>query len=122
MHSEQLQMHSKKLYYTAGSFIAQQKVLLHDRKVSLAAETGKRFLLRQKQRISPLCSVFPWTWTRTQRLRTTWQWQNGTLKPILQSARPDFLPGKRNVKKTPHKPVIQTHPIIIRTYCCFEKI
>ena len=48
MHSGQPQMHKKKLYCTAGSLIAQQKVLLHSRKVSPALETGEKFLLRQK--------------------------------------------------------------------------
>ena len=48
MHSKQLQMHSKKLYYAAGSFIAQQKVLLHSRKVSPTAETREKFILWQK--------------------------------------------------------------------------
>ena len=41
-------MHSRKLYCTAGSFITQWKVLLHSRKVSPTAETGEKFLLRQK--------------------------------------------------------------------------
>ena len=89
-------LHRRKLYCTLEGFIAQQEVLLHSRKVSYAAETGETFLLRQKHRISPLCSVFPWT----QRLRINWQRQNGTLKPILRSARPNFLPRKRNVKRT----------------------
>ena len=48
-----------KFYCIAESFTAQQKVLLHNRKVSLVAETREK--LWQKQRISPLCSVFPWT-------------------------------------------------------------
>ena len=48
-------MHSRKLYCTAGSFIAQQKVLLHSRKVSPAAETGEKFLLRQKLEKSFFC-------------------------------------------------------------------
>ena len=41
-----------------------------NRKVNPTAETGEKFLLRQKQRINPLCSFFPWTWT--QRLCTSW--------------------------------------------------
>ena len=98
MHSGQLQIHSRKLYCTANGFIAQHEVLPHNRKVNPTAETGEKFLLRQKQRISPLCSVFLWTWT--QRLRINWQRQNGTLNPILQSTRPDFLLRKRNVKRT----------------------
>ena len=71
-------LHRRKLYCIADGFIAQQEVLPHSRKVSPAAEigekvpstaeTGEKFLLQQKQRISPLCSVFPWTWT--QRLHT----------------------------------------------------
>ena len=48
-------MHNKKLYCTAGSFIAQQKVLLHSRKVSPSAETGEKFLLRQKLEKSSFC-------------------------------------------------------------------
>ena len=57
-------MHSGKLYCTTGSFIAQQKVLLHSKKVSLVTETGEKFLfavetgekllLWQKQRISTM--------------------------------------------------------------------
>ena len=49
-------MHNRQLQYTAGSFIAQQKVLLRSRKVSLAAETGEKFLLRQKLEKSSFCS------------------------------------------------------------------
>ena len=45
MHSGQLQMHSRKLYCIARSFIAQQKVLLHSRKVSLTAETKEKSVL-----------------------------------------------------------------------------
>ena len=48
-------MHSRKLYCTTGSFIAQQKVLLHSRKVSLAAEAGEKFILRQKLEKSSFC-------------------------------------------------------------------
>ena len=91
-------LHRKKFYCTADSFIAQQEVLPHSRKVSSVVETGDKFLLQHKQSISPLCSVFPQTWT--QRLRTNWQRQNGTLKLILWSARPNFLLRKRNVKRT----------------------
>ena len=94
-------LHSRKLYCTTESFVAQQKSQScgrNQRKVPPAAEIGEKFLLRQKQRISPLCSVFPWT--LTQCLRTTWQRQNGTLKPILWSAWPDFLLRKRNAKRT----------------------
>ena len=98
MHGRQVYCTAEGFYCIADGFIAQQEVLLHNRKVSLAAETGEKFFLRQKQRINPLCSVFPWTWT--QRLGTNWQRQNGTLKPILRSARPDFLLRKRNVKRT----------------------
>ena len=54
--------HSRKLYCIAGSFIAQQEALLHSRKfcyiakkVSPAAETGERFLLRQKLEKSSFC-------------------------------------------------------------------
>ena len=47
MHSGQLQMHSRKLYCIARSFIAQQKVLLHSRKVSLTAETKEKSVLWQ---------------------------------------------------------------------------
>ena len=54
-------LHRRKLYYIANGFIAQQEVLPHSKKVSPTAETGEKFLLRQKQRISPLCSIFPWT-------------------------------------------------------------
>ena len=110
-------MHSRKLYYTAGSYTVQQEALLHNRKFCCIAEksvlrqklekssfcgrkvpfAAEKFLLRQKQRISPLCSVFPWTWT--QRLRTNWQRKNGTLEPVLWSAKPDFLLRKRNVKR-----------------------
>ena len=32
-----------------------------NKKVNPAAETGEKFILRQKQRISPLCNVFPQT-------------------------------------------------------------
>ena len=49
-------MHSRKPYCTAGSFIAQQKVLLHSKKVSPAAKTGEKFLLRQKMEKSQSCS------------------------------------------------------------------
>ena len=48
-------MHSRKLYCTAGSFIAQQKVLLHSKKVSSAVETEEKFLLRQKLEKSSFC-------------------------------------------------------------------
>ena len=48
-------MHSRKLYCTAGSFIAQQKVLLHSKKVSPAAETGEKSVLRQKLEKSSFC-------------------------------------------------------------------
>ena len=48
-------MHSRKPYCIAGSFIAQQKVLLHSKKVSPAAETGEKFLLRQKLEKSQSC-------------------------------------------------------------------
>ena len=80
-------MHSRQLQCTVESFIAQQKALLHNkkfcciaeksilwqklekssfcsrnwRKVPFAVETGEKFILQQKQRISLLCSVFPWT-------------------------------------------------------------
>ena len=94
-------LHRRKLYYTADSFIAQQEVLPRSRKVSLTAEIGEKFILRQKQRISPLYNVFPWTWI--QRLCINWQQQNGTLNPILWSTRPDFLLRKRNVKRTLYK-------------------
>ena len=56
-------MHSRKLYCTAGSFIAQREALLHNKffllhgkKVSPAAETGEKFLLRQKLEKSSFCS------------------------------------------------------------------
>ena len=49
-------MHSRKLYCTAGSFIAQQNVLLHSRKVSPAVKTGEKFLLQQKLEKSSFCS------------------------------------------------------------------
>ena len=94
-------LHRRKLYYTADSFIVQQEVLPHSRKVSPTAEIGEKFILRQKQRISPLCNVFPWTWI--QRLRINWQRQNGTLNLILWSTRPDFLLKKRNIKRTLYK-------------------
>ena len=94
-------LHRRKLYYIADSFIAQQEVLPRSRKVSPMAETGEKFILRQKQRISPLCNVFPWTWI--QRLCINWQRQNGTLNPILWSTRPDFILKKRNVKRTLYK-------------------
>ena len=42
-----------------------------NRKVNPAVEIGEKFLLQQKQRISPLCSFFPWTWTWTQCLHTS---------------------------------------------------
>ena len=48
-------MHSRKLYCTAGSFIAQQNVLLHSRKVSPAVKTGEKFLLQQKLEKSSFC-------------------------------------------------------------------
>ena len=48
-------MHSRKIYCTKRIFIAQQKVLLHSRKVSHAAETGEKFLLRQKLEKSLFC-------------------------------------------------------------------
>ena len=59
-------LHNRRFYCTAEGFAAQQKVLLHSRKlyirkVSPMAKTGEKFLLRQKQRISPLYSVFLWT-------------------------------------------------------------
>ena len=41
-----------------------QKTLLHSRnlrRVNPVAEIGKKFFLRQKQGISPFCSIFPWT-------------------------------------------------------------
>ena len=41
-------MHSKQLQCIAESFTVQQEALLHNRKVSPAAETGEKFLLRQK--------------------------------------------------------------------------
>ena len=56
--------HSRQLSYIVDSFIAQQKVLLHGKKVSPVAETGEKFLFavetrekllpRQKQRISTM--------------------------------------------------------------------
>ena len=49
-------MNSRKLYCTAGSFIAQQKVLLHSKKVSPTAEIGEKFLLQQKLEKSSFCS------------------------------------------------------------------
>ena len=54
-------LHNRKFYYTAEGFTAQQKVLLHNKKVRPVAETREKFILWQKQRISPLCSVFSWT-------------------------------------------------------------
>ena len=94
--------HSKQLYCTAENFTAQQNVLLRNkrfyctaesfiarRKVSIVAETREKFLLQQEQRISPLCSVFPQTWT--QHLRTNRQRQSGTLEPIPRSAKLNFL-------------------------------
>ena len=54
MHSGQLQMHSRKLYCTARSFIVQQKILLHN-KVSPAAKIGEKFLLQQKLEKSSFC-------------------------------------------------------------------
>ena len=54
-------LHSRKFYCTAKSFTAQQKVLPHSRKVNPVTKTREKFLLREKQKISPLCSVFPWT-------------------------------------------------------------
>ena len=48
------------LYYVAENFTAQQKALLHSRKVSPMAEIGENFPLWQKQRISPLYCVFSW--------------------------------------------------------------
>ena len=54
-------LHRRKLYCTADGFIVQHEVLPHSIKVSLAVETREKFLLRQKQRISPLYSVFSWT-------------------------------------------------------------
>ena len=42
-----------------------------NKKVNLVAEIGEKFLLRQKQRISPLCSFFPWTWTQHLRISQT---------------------------------------------------
>ena len=48
-------MHSRKLYYTADSFIAQQEILPHSRKVSPAAKTREKFLLRQKLEKSSFC-------------------------------------------------------------------
>ena len=41
-------MHSRQLQCSAESFTAQQEVLLHSKKVSPMAETGEKFLLRQK--------------------------------------------------------------------------
>ena len=81
--------HNRKFYYATKDFIAQQKLLPHIRKVSTGAKTREKPLLWQEQQISPLCSVFPWTWT--QCLHTNWQRQSGTLEPIPQSARPNFL-------------------------------
>ena len=49
-------MHNKKLYYIAESFIAQQQVLLHSKKVSPTSETGEKFLLWQKLEKSSFCS------------------------------------------------------------------
>ena len=69
-------LYRRKLYCVAESFTALQKVLLHSRKFYCAVEgfiaqqiaqqksrpcAGEKFILRQKQRISLLCSVFPWT-------------------------------------------------------------
>ena len=126
MHSRRL--YGKKLYFTVEGFNAQQttsnaqqEALLHNRKFWYIVEksilrqklekssfcgrkvpsAAEKFLLQQKQRISPLCSIFPWTWT--QRLCTNWQRQNGTLEPILRSAWPGFLLRKRNVKRTFNK-------------------
>ena len=82
-------LHNRKFYCATEYFIAQQKVLPHSRKISPVVETREKFILWQKKRVSPLCSVFPWTWT--QRLRINWQRQNGTLDPIPRRARPNFL-------------------------------
>ena len=93
-------LRSRKFYCATEDFIAQYKALPHSKKVSLMAEIGEKLLLRQKQRISPLCSIFPWTWT--QCLRTNWQRQNGTLEFIPRSARPNFL-----LRKKPRLSVVQ---------------
>ena len=53
-------LHNRKFYYVVRNFTAHQKVLLHSRKVGPMAETREKFLLRQKQRISSLCNIFPW--------------------------------------------------------------
>ena len=69
-----------------------QKTLLHNRKlrkVNLMAETGEKFILRQKQRISPFCSVFPWTLDSTFAYKLAMA--KCTLEPILLSVRPNFL-------------------------------
>ena len=112
MHSRQLYCTAEGFYCIVDNFIAQQEVLPHSRKVSLAVETGEKFILWQKQRINPLCNVFPWTWT--QCLRTNQQRQNGTLKPILRSARPDFLLRKRNVKRTLNKQKLASEHALTR--------
>ena len=67
MYQEAL-LDSRKFYCATEGFIAQYKVLLHSRIVGPVAKTGEKFLLQQKHRISPLCSVFPWT--STQRAQT----------------------------------------------------
>ena len=89
LHSHKALLHSRKFYCAIEDFIAQQRVLPHCRKVSIVAEIGEKFLLWQEQWISPLCNVFPLTWT--QRLRTNWQRQSGTLESIPRNAKPNFL-------------------------------
>ena len=107
-------LHIKKFYCTIEDSIAQQKFLPHSKKVSPVAEIGEKFILRQKQRINPLCSVFPWTWT--QHLHTNWQRQDGTLEPIPRSARSNFLLRKRNVKRT----LNNTFQVFSTKTRCFE--
>ena len=77
-------MHSRKLYCIAGSFIAQQKVLLHSRKGSPVAETGEKFILRQKLEKSSFCGR--------------------NIRQAPRSARHKHAPGRRGIVCAQAKP------------------
>ena len=100
------------LQKSVGNFIAQQKV----KKSQLCSKKCRNFTLQKNaEDITPQQKVESILWQKlekssfcgrngeqaqfvtsslglwTQRLRTNQQWQNGTLEPILHSARPNFL-------------------------------
>ena len=91
-------LHRRKLYCIANGFIVQQEVLPHSKKVSPTAEAGEKFLLRQKQRISPLCSIFPWAWT--QRCALTDNSKMVLWSPFCRASGLTPFLEKKNVKRT----------------------